>query len=869
MEKKLKIRFKANRPASALIMTIVLTVLLAIVAVMFVAVARMDRASTSNIADNKTLDLAAKSIVEIINKELVNDTPGVAGQEYYDYPDANNAWLASLQPYRHDANNYIWRQISDATGYLARRNFSRHDVNTVPQNSSSSTVVHDNPIRLDPNGRLQRQSADADGDGIADSWWIELEDTNWSMRSSKGQRIYAAVRVIDNGGMVNINTAHTFNPASIFDVNINGSSQMQINLKGLLKGTLAQINTQMTNFDNARCGSASRYWPNYERNVIWDYNNTPGGNYLPFDISDELELKYRCCIDGKFVSRFEVDLPYTSEGAGIRNFGNLYDELYPSSGQWCLNDWQRRVTDPNDPNTDRRHMLTTYNYDRVIEPNGTRMANINVADINTLYRKIHVTIPDGNMAAQIAVNIIDYRDNDSNVTPFNANSTTYYGFETQPFISEIAAIIDTTNPNGNSFYALELYNPFNVSVSLNNFILSIDNGTDISLSGTIDPDDYFVISNDLTKFTISTPRTQTDAALKFSGNYVDTDSDGTIDSWNNYNLTLKRTVGGSNIILDVQETNNVWFDPNSTIFYAQRDPNNWHIVYQTMSVNLTGNLGLKNGMSIAGNNYNLSLANENFVTIGDIARPLIIGPNTFPNGTIGQRLASAPSESFVRMDLANANNHPIFKYLTVMDPHNHISNANETRIKGRININTAPAYVIAQLPWVSQRRGGYNDPNLAKAIVAYRDKMQITGGPNYSNRSDANGFGSIGQLMNVIDPNINHRNYSIDYYSRDGTDQLVFPDLDPNDGAIDDFEERDLIFARISDLVTVRSDVFTAYILVRVGTSIEDTPSRRLVTGPQKRYMVIFDRSEVPFDHEGRPNDKVWIKAFQVVPEAR
>jgi hypothetical protein len=59
------------------------------------------------------------------------------------------------------------------------------------------------------------------------------------------------------------------------------------------------------------------------------------------------------------------------------------------------------------------------------------------------------------------------------------------------------------------------------------------------------------------------------------------------------------------------------------------------------------------------------------------------------------------------------------------------------------------------------------------------------------------------------------------------------PDLTP-DKARDDFEERDLVFTRISNLVTVRSDVFTAYILVRIGTN-----------GPEKRTLTIFDRSRV------------------------
>jgi hypothetical protein len=120
MAEKITRRFESGNVGSALIMTVVLTVLLSIVAVMFVAVARMDRAATSNIADNKMLDLAVKSIIEIIHGELVLDTPGVAGQEYCDYPDANNAWLASLEPYE-SGSNYYWRQISDVNDYLKSR----------------------------------------------------------------------------------------------------------------------------------------------------------------------------------------------------------------------------------------------------------------------------------------------------------------------------------------------------------------------------------------------------------------------------------------------------------------------------------------------------------------------------------------------------------------------------------------------------------------------------------------------------------------------------------------------------------------------------------------------------------------------------
>ncbi|MBA7709496.1 hypothetical protein ES703_118414 [subsurface metagenome] len=233
-------------------------------------------------------------------------------------------------------------------------------------------------------------------------------------------------------------------------------------------------------------------------------------------------------------------------------------------------------------------------------------------------------------------------------------------------------------------------------------------------------------------------------------------------------------------------------------------------------------------------------ANVDFTNIGEVG--MVFCKSAYPES--GDVIGPSDTEADVRTDLTNPIFQQIFNYLTVFDPTDHIFDPNETRIKGRININTAPWYVIGQLPWVSAHTPNYE---LARAIVDYRDNT-------------AGGFGSIGQLNSVVD--VFDPNSSIDYYGRlDGAgagDQLGFPDLttDPVtkvDGAPDDFEERDLIFSRISNLITVRSDVFTAYILVRVG-----------VDGPQKRVIAILDRSNV-YSSDG----KVRIVALHPVPDPR
>ncbi len=100
-----------GKAGSALIITVVLAVLLSLVGVMFVVMARVDKAGTSAIAANKDLESAAKSVIEMIKKELAADVPG-AGGEYYDYPGIADKWLASLEP-DEVGSNYVWRQVSD------------------------------------------------------------------------------------------------------------------------------------------------------------------------------------------------------------------------------------------------------------------------------------------------------------------------------------------------------------------------------------------------------------------------------------------------------------------------------------------------------------------------------------------------------------------------------------------------------------------------------------------------------------------------------------------------------------------------------------------------------------------------------------
>jgi len=215
----------------------------------------------------------------------------------------------------------------------------------------------------------------------------------------------------------------------------------------------------------------------------------------------------------------------------------------------------------------------------------------------------------------------------------------------------------------------------------------------------------------------------------------------------------------------------------------------------------------------------------------------------------------------------------------------------EQRVAGRININTAPWFVIAQLPWVSDPAATTLDKSkLARAIVAYRDKTTLIpdvidyadelGDPDGRGEGMVDltevvtaatvreelGFANIAELLNVTHDLAGNGAaayeawYDIRKYGRDGKNNNVLGNHDPDPGpffsddvADDDLLERDVLFQRISNLVTVRSDVFTAYIMVRVGE-----------LGPQKRVIAIFDRSNVY-----KSGDTPKLVALHPVPDPR
>ncbi|NLH43916.1 MAG: hypothetical protein GX448_18920 [Planctomycetes bacterium] len=868
----------AGRPrGSALILTVVLTSLLAIVGVLFVMATRIDKMATTAATESRELTCAIDTVVAQIGQALADDVPGVTkSQEYYDYPDDANPWLADLEPYE-SGGKYYWRQISNF-GVLT----------SGVRNILINKIIGERDAIVNP-GKVADPDAlaDADGDGVADAKWFQVPD----VMTSKGKRFYAAVRVIDNGGMLNLNTGFRFDPTDSTDSGVEMTSPLRVNVLSLAAGPAAAPSVQDeetllgVRANGATGSSAALNLPAYERSVIWQYLDVKNpSDYTPFDMSDELELRNRYVVD-----QTEID-------TRAETCGRFTGMSVPLSRD--LDKWYPRVTRGNNFSSYAyRHIATTYNMDRILAPEPTdsslamplgKMVNVNTADVQTLRKAVVAALLDSQPnlnhemaaqeAAQISANLIDYIDDDDEVTVINELSSAYYGFE-RPcvYISEIACRLVEDSTGKHWSYAVELFKPYfeDKDPKADEWQLVIDRpntNADPRLSLVWSGSRRFhVVLADDPRATLSGYVTFTDANEPadsmplYAYNRADYARQVQTTSPDNFQfeagatISLERNVPGASrpLTVDMIRVPEGWMPTASGAYSIRRDIQPYRSVrrlWASAAERSTPTLGNDVGPYVDRQRPGLIQAhpaNRPLTNIGELGK--IFRQNGYVMIPEGQ-LATA-----VLINLVDPNNAGLFRYLTVIDPANKPRVANsETRIMGRININTAPAFVLAQLPWMSY-----------KGVAAAGTAGSVTGTGATNSSSNPvfdlqTAYGRGEEIVKYRDAHGAYRStaglmqvpalYALasDLGGNGHNDTPRGPDLTP-DTALNDLEERDLLFTRLSDLVTVRSDVFTAYILIRIGES-----------GPQKRLIAIFDRSRV-----NSPGDKVRLVALHPVPDPR
>lgn len=993
-----------NQKGSALILVIVLTVLLAAVGVLFLMTARIDEMSTSGIVRTRELRAGVNVVLDRIRTVLTDDLFGVNDDlmlngpgdsddpcwvgdedEYWDYPGDDDPWLASLEPV-YDLGNtlYEWIHITDLYGDnfgISDPTFFDHEgtgvsvsafdllAEIIGENDSVSyvenatdTIDWGNP-------------ADADGDGVADSRWIALPD----ITSSGGQNIYAAVRIIDNCGMININTAYRdptgANPflhptEGLIPSDWDGSLLSHIDLEGIRAATEP---CDVTFVQNERYGNITpQPTTEYANDYLYELqvsrqllNPVPG--YLPFDIGDELELRNRYFLTSPVVNRFG----YEDSLGNPHGWPVTFDPGTGKVGKRIpyvpgddIGDWFDKATSPTDPSDpflcNRRHISTTYSFDRVIIPwadisnmpdamldawnNWTnwndpdpdtwsyRPVSINESNPDLLAAAIWLGLSDraavptrfGSdydreiLAWQFAVNLIDYQDDDDDipkhhrVTLDNGHVVNFFGIENAEaikrdtsFISEIGYIDRTGDPPPPpdiKYFAIELINPDSTPKDLtaNDYSILL-NGAPLvpSLSAEIGPtwnaNEIIILTNDFDDVA-----TAFGSSFNNSGGPTIVEVVGLSLAANDRIVLLKHDwpiviAPPANMPVDVVDVPDM-FMSSPQLRARNTSISSTDMLLRNVWTDTTtdpGTLGDPPPLAAPGTDHVQlrTTPHRPLVNLGQIEKAFAVG--YYHNITAGEyhtlfeQIENSNSEtengfdmkSYGRIRLADPNFHGLMNYLTYFEPFNDgvdndgdlsTDEDDELQVAGRININTAPWYVIKQLPWLGRQNDAITDSdNLARAIAAWRDKLDLSpdGGPDYTNRqaatgiiarliSEEPGFRNIGELMQVINTGMTAPDFDIRKYldgSNNGNLVTPTPPDYSGDSITDDFEERNILFHRVSNLVTVRSDVFTAYILVRIGQN-----------GPQKRMIAIFDRSNV-----FSPADRPRLVALHHVPDPR
>lgn len=216
---------------------------------------------------------------------------------------------------------------------------------------------------------------------------------------------------------------------------------------------------------------------------------------------------------------------------------------------------------------------------------------------------------------------------------------------------------------------------------------------------------------------------------------------------------------------------------------------------------------------------------------------------------------------------------------TVLDLLVSDATSNPSFVAGRINIGTAPVDVIEAMPYFYQASlGAASLPSnyyLARGVVAYRELLSLPSGPDYSGAlGDANnravwtgvqatagatvanrnlrldkGFATPDELLMVRTKTLGAASdYAINYLALDTTNSpaAVTGPLDfTPDQVIDDVEEDSMVYNAASNIASTRSDVFTAYVVLRGVKPITSAPGSNYETKVERRYVATLLRGTI------------------------
>ncbi len=670
---------------------------------------------------------------------------------------------------------------------------------------------------------------DLNEDGINDSKWFYIKDKNGEIIGRY------AVLIEDESGKININASG--NLSCKFN---EGYSCGEIGILSDLIGERKILNIVKFRYGEDNLPGKEKYDDNKNR---VDYENDGIDNNADgiFDEKNE-------GIDDR--EEFNPEKPYGDDRpffdiSDIKLVGNIGDKTYGKI----------------------KNYITVFSYDMERNRDDKERININTANFQELFTLFKNIGYKENVACQIALNIIDYRDKDSVPTVKKINKSIFIGIEDVPYLNEIESVkpwkIETISSGvvifseqGGQF--IELFNPYDETIDIGGWkikgvITLFSNVWDNIFSNSKDVYDDAV--NGETK--ISQP--------DFLGNLIPT------------TITIKQgakilphsfyTIGDLISIVIIIPPKG----PPVILFLPVRDPGNCQQYEPILAVN-PGSFGVISKilssipfLSKIGLDFTVSLYDEkgNLIEKSDYPvdtpyttvqknDPRMRGVlNWFPADPTPNSLNSvfipytggefnqndwidnwgssfyvknnkfcSPAEiSFIHK---NSQWRTINLWRNVNDRKiiDNIKTKEEEKIYGKININTADTKVLTCLPLIDRITAG-----LIVKSRPFKDISEILGRPS-----------GVNLMRNLLSRDITKYGFnSID---------------DDRDGYIDTEREKEMVFSKIANLITVRSNVFK---VIAIGEKVQDKNNNGKIEKEEviavKKINIWYDRRKKKIIH--------------------
>ncbi|MCK4601985.1 MAG: lamin tail domain-containing protein, partial [Phycisphaerae bacterium] len=667
-------------------------------------------------------------------------------------------------------------------------------------------------------------------------------------------RIWAAVRVVDLSSLMCVNTAAQNGGTGI--TMPDATYPVSVDLSSFLGGLYAGLHDERCG-ETADTNNLSDFWSKSAQKLLGA--ESP---YLPFAISDEMFCRW------------------LGSNGSASSTGRLYEALSTLGNNrrllTTLSVTRTLVRHP-DTNLTARVALTA---STALDSNDTKQA---------LYNALIKADVVEQAAAHFVANAWAYiSEEDPNTQAFlftpNApySGEPVYGLVPQLVITEAYANHQPESEDGKKDhvwgYAIELMNTTDAAINLSSYKLLGVTGEPTLPDYSLDPGAKAVLYDWGKGAGASVAVDQTAVGFPASlslpvplpANWKQVSG---LDFSGGNTITLVRVVGSENVPIDqvgagdigyscsdkqidIAETKDIRRDDDSNRcrynVAAYSDPTNTHA------------LGLANGLTAS----DLSDVREGFPikkkagtgieNLGELLDVYATGPikggDAFPQGLKDFKDSISRGRPDIRGEVsASASDYPDVPWATLLSelfevvPPDTTRTDEPTRIYGRININTATKEVLEKLPFPTEDTFTVKGSDItfdaavaADYILAYRDKKNISGGPQYEtdNRSTASG---IANLRAVSDSDIKGFLAAgevaiplADYAHKlmeDAGLTLANAQKDQNY-----LEVRDATYRSISNLIAVNSDIFAANIAIQLRD--EDNTIKQTWY-----YLAVIDRS--------------------------